>query len=174
MGQRIIRPTITIAIVGLQSPVNNKIINFMIRLPTLCLVLIAVILTAGCNLVMDEPGPSLPPLPTVQFLDPQADAVVSEGDEVTIRLLAQDPGGTGVARVALLIDDLPHQEALPVVSAAVPVFTVDMNWLASGIGLHALTATAFRLDGTAGPPTTIRILVGPRDLSTPTPPPQVG
>lgn len=144
------------------------------RSPTLCLVLLVMLLGAGCNLVMDEPAQLPPSVPTIQFLAPPADAIVSEGDEVTIRLLAQDPNGTGVARVTLLIDDLLHQEALPVISAAVPVFTVEMNWLASGVGLHALTATAFRLDGTAGPPTTIRILVGPRSASTPTPQPQVG
>jgi len=123
---------------------------------------------------MGDPPMSTLSLPTVRFTSPAADAVISEGDEVTIALLTQDSDGTGVARVALSIDDRPHQEAVPVISAAVPIFTVEMNWLAHGIGLHALTATAYRLDGTAGPPTTIRILVSPRDISTPTPQPQVG
>lgn len=138
------------------------------------ILIITVIVSAGCNLVVGEPPPPAPSLPTIQFLAPTSDAIISEGDDLTISLLAQDPDGTGVARVSLFIDDVAHQDALPVVSAAVPVFTVEMNWLAQGIGLHALTATAYRLDGTAGPPTTIRILVGPRDSSTPTPQPQVG
>lgn len=107
--------------------------------------------------------PPTPSLPAISFLAPQMDAVYAQGDEIIITLVAEDRAGTGVARVELLVDDTPHQEALPEVSAAVPVFTVEMNWLAQGLGLHAMTAIAYRLDGTASPPATIRLLVGPAE-----------
>jgi hypothetical protein len=34
-----------------------------------------------------------------------------------------------------------------------------MNWLANGVGLHSLQATAFRLDGTASTPVLINVNV---------------
>ena len=74
-----------------------------------------------------------------------------------IQLLAQD--SVGIARVELRVDDQPHQDGKPVDAAAVPVFTVDMNWLAEGVGLHSLQATAFRLDGTASTPILINVNV---------------
>jgi hypothetical protein len=115
---------------------------------------------AGCNLSAVTPTPAPRDAPTIRFQLPAPDATFREGEEVEILLVAQDEGA-GVARVELLVDDLLHQQGEPVASAAVPVFTVTMNWLAQGIGLHAFSAIAFRADGTASDPAHLRILVAP-------------
>lgn len=86
---------------------------------------------------------------------------VRAGDDVVLLLLAEDLGGPGVARVDLLVDDRPHQQGSPEVSSAVPVFTVQMRWRANTPGLHALTAVAYREDGTASAPTSIVLEVMP-------------
>jgi hypothetical protein len=117
-------------------------------------------LLCACNLTAGTVTPtSIPDVPLVEFQYPVNGSSVVEGTEVEIQLLAQDALGDGIARVELLVDDQPHQEGAPVISSAVPVFTVEMSWVAQGLGLHSMSAVAFRADGTSGPPTTIRILV---------------
>ncbi len=126
----------------------------LIRLIALMLVL------AGCSLnsgdATPEPGSDRP---TIQYLFPTDNTTVLEGTDVQIQLLARDETGAGVARVELNIDDLPHAVGQPVERESVAVFTVDMNWLAQGIGLHALSATSFRADGTPSEIVTIRLAV---------------
>lgn len=122
------------------------------------MVLVGLVLTA-CNLQQGAPTP-LPTLdaPLVEFLSPVNGSTVFEGTDLIIDLVARDTGA-GVAKVELLVDDLSHQEGEPVESAAVPTFTITMNWLAQGLGRHSLTALAYRPDGTASPPTIISIEV---------------
>ena len=127
-----------------------------------CLGLISasLLLLSACNLSTTAPEPTPERIvPTVEFLYPTNGSLVIEGTDVQIELLAQDPHGVGVSRVELYVDDVPHQEGAPQISAAVTVFTVDMNWLAEGIGLHALSAIAYRPDGTASDAITISLLV---------------
>ena len=125
-------------------------------------------LLCACNLTAGTLTPTPPPnIPTIQFQYPTNDTTVPQGTDVQIQLLAQDAIGDGIARVELLVDDQFHQEGVPLISRAVPVFTVEMNWLAEGVGFHSLSAIAFRADGTASDPATIRILVVPED-ATPT------
>lgn len=137
----------------------------------MCRALIALIAVflAGCNIrtnnATNTPFPT-PDIPRVQFLFPVNNATVLEGTDLTIELLAED-GGDGIARVELLIDDLPHQTGTPEVSPVVPTFTVRMNWLAEGVGFHSLTAIAYRADGTASTSTIISIEVLARPESTP-------
>ncbi|KXK15787.1 MAG: hypothetical protein UZ15_CFX003002787 [Chloroflexi bacterium OLB15] len=124
-------------------------------LATLCLILVS----AGCNLSYNTtPTPS--PF-SIRFQSPAADSVIAEQTPLEIILVAEDSIGTGIARVDLLLDDMLYQQGTPVDAAAVPVFSVKMNWTAQGLGLHALSAIAYREDGTATSPTTIRLLVGP-------------
>ena len=127
-----------------------------------CLFLI--LLLAGCNLQSGKPTPiPTPDIPQIEILEPANNDSAEAGTDVTIALVARD-AGVGVARVELLIDDLPIGEALPQVSGAVPVFTATMNWLAEGIGYHSMTATAYRPDGTASRIVTISFLVtAPQD-----------
>lgn len=107
--------------------------------------LVALVALAGCNLTAAD---SITPTPSdrrIEFVFPASGVIVPEGEEVLIQLLAQDPAG--VARVQLMVDDLPHLEATPVDAPTVPVFVVDMNWLASRAGLHGMTAVSYRADG---------------------------
>jgi hypothetical protein len=127
------------------------------------LVLLAWLLLAGCNLQQGTPmAPPTPDAPAVEFLSPVNGSSVVQGTDLTIELVAIDPGA-GVARVELLVDDVSHQEGSPVEDSVVPTFTVRMNWLADGVGRHSLAAIAYREDGTASQPTIISIQVVPRE-----------
>lgn len=118
-------------------------------------------LLAGCNLRQGPPAPPpTPDAPRVEFRFPPNNSTVLDGADLTIELLATD-AGSGVARIELLVDDLPHLDGRPQIAAAVPTFAVTMNWLAQGLGQHALTAIAYRLDGSASPPATIIVEVVP-------------
>jgi hypothetical protein len=121
------------------------------------IILVTLLLLCACNLTTAPQATLTPAIPTVSFIIPTNNLSVAEGTDLQIQLLAQD--AVGIARVELRVDDQPHQESQPVESTSVPVFTVEMNWLAEGIGLHALQATAFRLDGTASSPTLINVNV---------------
>lgn len=121
--------------------------------------IIAVLALAACNLQQGAPTPlPTPDAPSVEFLSPVNGSTVFAGTDLTIELVARD-AGAGVARVQLLLDDLPHQEGAPVDDIAVPTFTITMNWLAAGTGFHSLTAIAYRPDGIASPLTIISIQV---------------
>jgi len=118
-----------------------------------------ILILSACNLQSGPPTPiPTPNIPTVRFQFPQNNSTVLEGVELDIDLIASDPG-PGVARVELLVDDQRHQEGKPEVSPQVPTFTVKMNWLAQGVGIHSFTAVAYRLDGTASVPVTILVEV---------------
>lgn len=122
---------------------------------------------SGCNLVAGTLTPTpVPDVPTIQFQTPENSSTFVEGTDIQIELVAQDSIGDGVARIELFVDDRLVQQATPQVSSAVPVFTVNMNWLARGIGLHVISAVAYRSDGTPSTPANIRVLV---DLLDPTP-----
>lgn len=117
----------------------------------------------ACNLQVGTPTPfPTPDLPRVEFQAPANNDSFLEGTDLTIALMAVD-AGPGIARIELLVDDLPHSDATPEVSASVPVFTVTMNWLAEGVGYHSLTAIAYRADGIPSPPVTIAVLITERD-----------
>ncbi len=128
-----------------------------------------VLLLTACNLTnQQQPTPEVKPdAPTVEFLYPINGSLVVENTDVQIELLAKDENGVGVARVELLVDDIPHQEGMPQVSAAVTIFTVSMNWLAETPGLHSMTAIAYRPDGSASEPTVITLQVIAVDASAP-------
>ncbi|MAS35833.1 MAG: hypothetical protein CL610_17620 [Anaerolineaceae bacterium] len=132
-----------------------------------CLLLVTAFLVAGCNLQVGQPSPvPTPDIPQIEFQAPANNDSFVEGTDLTIALVAQDTG-VGVARVELLVDDLPYREVSPEVSDVVPVFTVTMNWLAEGTGYHSLTAIAYRPDGVASRPVTISILItDPNDAAT--------
>jgi uncharacterized protein (DUF58 family) len=106
--------------------------------------LVALLVLAGCTLTAAEPAPP-PPANRIEFVVPANNVRIPEGTELIIQLVAQDP--KGVARVQLVVDESPHLEAKPVDQLTVPVFVVDMNWLAEGAGRHSMTAISYLADG---------------------------
>ena len=121
--------------------------------------LLLIVFTAACNLQQGQPTPfPTPDAPQIEFQEPANNAHIPEGAEIEFLLLAQD-AGPGIARVELRVDDQPIDEAVPEASAAVPVFTVRMNWQAEGIGFHSVSAIAYRSDGIGSRPVTIIVLV---------------
>ncbi len=130
-----------------------------------------VLFASACNLSTDAPTATPEPdIPEVSFLFPTNGTIVVEGTDVQIQLFAQDRRGVGVARVELFVDEGLIQNSSPLVSAAVTEFTVDMNWLADGVGLHSLRAVAYRPDGTESDPAIITLDVIAPSGDTPTTP----
>ena len=130
--------------------------------------LIAVLALCACNLMTGEAITPTLSVPTVAFQYPSNNVSIAEGTDLQVQLLAEDI--VGVSRIELRVDGQPHQQASPVDGTSVPVFTVDMNWLAEGSGLHVLEATAFRLDGTQSRPALINVNVIPQDATPVLPP----
>jgi len=128
-----------------------------------CCCLLLLLMTAACNLQFGQPTPyPTPDLPQIEFEEPLNNARIAEGQELDILINAQDTT-QGIARVELLIDDLPYSQSQPEDSGAVPVFRVTMNWMAEGIGYHSLTAIAYRPDGISSRQRTINVLVTSAD-----------
>jgi hypothetical protein len=115
--------------------------------------LVALIVTAGivagCNLDNPDATPiPTPDLPTVEFIAPISGATVIEGADMTIDIVARDNNPiAGIARIELFLNGAPYREAEPDDDIPVPVFRVEMNWIADGLGFHAFTAVAYRADG---------------------------
>ncbi len=129
---------------------------------------LAVMLLAGCNLRQGSPSTPFPTpdIPQVRFMFPDNNSSVIEGTDLAVTLLAEDLGA-GIARVELLVDDAKQGEGKPEVAPAVPAFTANIHWVAAGVGLHSLTAIAYREDGQASAPATLVLNVLPRPTTTP-------
>jgi hypothetical protein len=119
---------------------------------------------AGCNLTDSSnftPVPT-PDLPQVEILAPANNQQIFEGTEFDIDIVARD-SFPGVSRVELFVDDISLNSASPLENTIEPVFTVRMNWLATGEGLHVISAVAYRPDGVQSDPATITVEVLPRE-----------
>jgi hypothetical protein len=119
------------------------------------------ILMAGCNLgaSQDVVVPPTPDLPRVSFQFPQNNARVVEGFEVVVDILATD-STLGVQRIEFYVDRvLVQQGESP--EGVVALFRVNTKWTAQGLGIHTLSAIAYRPDGTPGDEMTILIEVIP-------------
>jgi hypothetical protein len=104
----------------------------------------------SCNLAVQEaatPAPT-PDMPRVEFLYPSSGSSVIEGTDMTIDLIAHDETA-GITRIELLLNGLRLREAPTESGVPLPVFRAEMNWMAQGVGLHIMTAIAYRADGTA-------------------------
>lgn len=141
----------------------------MRRHVTVFALLLTVMALAACNL-SNQPPPTATPapvIPVVQFVSPANNSTVIQGTDLEFELAASDKG-IGIAKVELRVDDAKINERGPEVSSAVPVFTVRMNWLAQGLGRHAVSAIAYRPDGTQSDVATMVINVLPGDTPAPT------
>jgi hypothetical protein len=119
---------------------------------------------AGCNLGTNANTPTpaaTSDQPRVAFLNLINDSSIYEGAALELDILATDPqDGGGIARIELRIDDMLIQTAdNPQPSAE---YRVLLSWPAQGVGIHFVTATAYRADGTPSEEARILIrVVGP-------------
>jgi len=114
---------------------------------------------AGCNLTAMPPTPlPTPDLPQVEILDPPNNRQVVEGVDFPIDILARD-ATQGISLVELYVDGEKVNSATPFTNPAELVFRVEMNWLAQGVGLHAIEAIAYRPNGQQSDPFVITIEV---------------
>ena len=125
---------------------------------------------SSCNLRQanaptDTPFPT-PDIPRIRFMFPDNNSSVLEGTDLAVELVAEDSGG-GIAKVQLAVDDVLQGEGKPEVAPSVPAFSAKIHWVAKGIGLHSLTATAFRENGQASAPATLVLLVIQRPTAAP-------
>jgi hypothetical protein len=117
---------------------------------------------AGCNLLADSQAVApTPDLPQVVILDPPNNRQIIEGVDFAIDILARD-STQGIAEVALLVDGQEVNRATPFGNPIEPIFRVEMNWLARGVGLHTLEAIAYRPDGQPSDPFLITVEVLPK------------
>jgi len=128
------------------------------------------LLLAGCNLrsanaPTDTPFPT-PDIPRIRFMFPENNSSVVEGTDLAVELLAED-SGTGIAKVQLIVDEVLQGEGKPEVASSVPAFSAKIHWLAKGIGLHSLTAIAFREDGKTSDAARVVLLIIPRPTPAP-------
>ena len=119
------------------------------------------ILLAGCTLSAESltptPLPPTPDIPSVTFLYPQDDTLVVEGSELRIDIVAQD--SVGIQKIEVRLNgQLLIPPTWPETGPA-PVYRLETNWIATGIGRHVLSAIAYRSDGTRSDETIIEIEV---------------
>jgi hypothetical protein len=69
--------------------------------------------------------------------------------------------------VQLIVDEVLQGEGKPEIAPSVPAFSAKIHWMAKGIGLHSLTAIAFREDGKTSAPATMVLLIIPRPTAAP-------
>lgn len=115
---------------------------------------------AACNLTANTaptPAPT-PDIPTIEFLSPPNNSQVFEGFNLLLDIVAQD-AGDGVAKVEFFVDGELVNEAAPEEANSVPIFRVEMNWVAQREGLHVLEAVAYREDNTRSDPAILNIQV---------------
>jgi len=124
----------------------QNIIQFACKNTRYCALLgLGIVTVAGCTLE-STPVPT-PNIPRVQFIAPPNNSRVVNGTDLTIDLFAQD-NHLGIAKIEFYADgSLIKEASLPNYDVQTD-FRVQVNWLASGIGFHALSAIAYRPDGT--------------------------
>lgn len=119
-----------------------------------------VILTA-CNLNTVEPTPiPTPDIPRVRFEYPSNNDQVYINTDLTVDIVAQDQS-VGISRLEFYVDGELIQDGTPP-DGLVSIFRVNMNWLAEGLGLHTLSAIAYRPSGIPSEEAIIAIEVIPR------------
>lgn len=117
-------------------------------------IIIGIFLLSSCTL--DATPVPTPDLPRVQFVAPPNNSRVVNNTDLTIDLFAQD-STVGIAKIELYADGgLVKEASLPNYGVQAD-FRVQINWLASGLGFHVLSAIAYRPDGTRSDETFLSI-----------------
>jgi hypothetical protein len=108
--------------------------------------LLFIMMLSACNLNQQAPiTPQAPDLPTVRFVEPANNARVLVGTDLTVDLYAEDQ--VGIERLVFYVDGVEVNTGETDNPTGERQFRVYMNWMAEGLGLHILSAVAYRVDG---------------------------
>lgn len=108
--------------------------------------LLLAFMLSACNLSQQAlPSSGTPDLPTVRFVDPANNARVLAGTDLTVDIYAEDH--VGIARLVFYVDGVEINTGEAQTPLGEKQFRVYMNWVADGLGLHILSAVAYRADG---------------------------
>lgn len=125
--------------------------------------ILALAVLAGCNLGASQPTPfPTPDIPTIEFIFPPDGSTVIEGTDLTIDLVGRDET-TGIVLIELRLNGETLREAPTEANLPLAVYRVEMNWVAQGLGLHSLSAVAYRPDGIPSDEEFITVEVVPRE-----------
>ncbi|MCC7207235.1 MAG: SH3 domain-containing protein [Anaerolineae bacterium] len=104
------------------------------------------------------------PSASVVFLAPANNSVIAQGSTITLAVTAQD-SGPGVAKIDILVDGVLLESVAAPVEGGQSSLTAHVDWEASGVQGHLITAEAQRADGTplgeAGVAVTVVEVSGP-------------
>ncbi len=124
--------------------------------------LVLALAAMACNLAgsVEAPaqGEARADAPSVTIRVPANGTSFAEGTRVIIQALGTD-SGPGVSRIDLQIDDRPAGSSVAPIQAGQSAYLANFEWTAQGQGLHSITATAYRQDGTAGAPAVVSVNV---------------
>lgn len=110
------------------------------------LLLIVALLLTACNLEAEVPPP--PDIPAVRFVAPANNTRVQEDSLLPIDVYAEDPGQADIVRIEIKLDGFALEDASTPGYQPQPQYRVRTSWRAQGVGLHTLSAVAYRSDGT--------------------------
>ncbi len=107
--------------------------------------------------------------PTVNVTAPTSGIEVQVGEEVNVLSTATD--SKGVVRVELAVDGVPYRTDASSSPDGDLTLTAVQTWVATDLGMHTLTVTAYNVDGVASDPwaITVEVVEGPGAEETPTP-----
>ena len=111
-------------------------------------IVLVVLMTALCACNLGTPSATpvpTPDIPTVEILAPPNNAQVIENTDFPIDIVGRDTT-VGVDKIELYVDETLINESVKT-DGAVAAYRVTMNWLAKGIGLHVISAIAYREGG---------------------------
>lgn len=122
-------------------------------------ILSAAAIAAACTAAapLETSPPVAATLPTVAIGAPLPGATLPLGVEAQVLLSASD--ATGVSRIDLLVDGVVVDTFTTANPAGEPQVAAQLGWTPNTPGAHALTATAYRPDGTASAPAVVAVAV---------------
>lgn len=126
----------------------------------------------GCNLNNAPAGQgnaAITGAPVVQIASPLPNATFLEGVNVNIQAAVTN-AGADIERVDVSVDDTVLISIPQPNTAGLPVFSVTQAWRAEGTGVHTVSVTAFRADGSSSAPASVSVTVvnqEPQSQATP-------
>ena len=143
------------------------------------MVIAATCIVAGCSLSLRGVGNPVGPFgtptpftaggpPTVEIASPVNGSTRSTGDTIYFDVRGSDPWPVGIARLELFADTTLVARATTSGGANRLSFGALLEWTPLAPGQYAMTAFAYRADGTASPPAMIDLAIT-GSVITPTP-----